>query len=111
MSGADREPDQGHSRTKKPRDLNLWEGGSVWANPIVGPLIMSGRVPQTLDPSKRGMARNGGIPRAGAQLLVQRDCDRSAGVDFAVELERVVEHLDGEGFFFTGELEVGRYSP
>ena len=34
-----------------------------------------------------------------------------AGVQLAVELLRIIEHLDGKGFFFAGELEIGWYSP
>ena len=45
------------------------------------------------------------------RVLISGNGYYSAGVNLTVELLRIVEHLDGEGFFFAGELEAGWYSP
>lgn len=45
------------------------------------------------------------------QPLLPGDRYRPAGADFAVEFLGVIEHLDGECFFFASELEGGWHSP
>ena len=44
-------------------------------------------------------------------VLLPRHRYRPAGGEFAVEFQRVIEHLHGEGFCFAIEFEAGRYSP
>jgi hypothetical protein len=52
----------------------------------------------------------GGIRLAQGGLLARNDYG-PAGLDLAVEFQRVIEHFYGEGFLVSSELEMGRHSP
>ncbi len=49
-------------------------------------------------------------PQARERWL-PRDGYRPGGAEFAIKLQRIVEHLDIEGFRFARKLDVSWYSP